>query len=74
MALHTLIRERGKYAPVEKLGVKMVFPPAGFQDLANEIQLEDKDSLLPFPHTLSLGGLHREPSAGLTGMFRAAGV
>lgn len=54
--------------------MKMMFPPAGFQDLANEIQLEDKDSLLPFARTLFLRGPSSEPSPGLTGMFRAAGI
>jgi len=42
----------------------MMFPPAGFQDLANDIQLEDKDRLLPFARALSLGGPSSEPSAG----------
>lgn len=38
--LCTTIRERNTCVQVENPGVKVVFPPAGFQDLADEIQLE----------------------------------
>ena len=33
--------------------MKIMFPPTGFQYLANEIQLEGKESLLTSVHTLS---------------------
>lgn len=46
--------------------MKIMFPPTGFQYLANEIQLEGKDSLLTSVHTLSPTSY---PSIALTGMF-----
>lgn len=53
---HTMVRVRNTCVQVENPGMKIMFPPTGFQYLANEIQLEGKGSLLTSAHPFSLRG------------------
>lgn len=67
-------RTRNTCVQVENPGMKIMFPPTGFQYLANDIQLEGKDNLSIFAHPSHPSGAPQLCFPALTGTFGAAGA